>query len=350
MTLQRKKIVFLCLVFQFAALAVNAMMMEDKNFRTLECNADLGGAECKSWTETFGAASSHSGEISIPCGQCVSFDGEDPQVLTLGGLNVIGKLVVDKPVDLTTPYVIVQGELVLNSNKKWDGTQDITITLTGTSSHTFMPADSNHHKCGGNPCSVGKKPFAIAGGKLTVNGMPGSDYDTPTWVHIQDVKVAENANAGSIAPVEAYPGLKDTEGCPSDGIFVSEDFSDGSERSATTYDVESSLGSHFTITEDALKVSNRKTHSQGPVFDMMGVMECIKPNVRYQVNARVKTYRESDGPDVEKESDCATDGSGCLDIRYNWHPKDKWNHREYVYHEEKSYGWQYGEEVRDARY
>merc|ERR1712176_98515 len=133
------------------------------------------------------------------------------------------------------------GELELNSNKVWDGTQDITITLTGTSTKTFLPADSNASKCKNKPCSVGKKPFVIAGGKLLVDGMPSSDYDTPTWVHIQDAMANHSGLGSSITPVEVYPGLVDAPNCPSDGNFIDEDFSTPS-KPFSSYDVEASLG------------------------------------------------------------------------------------------------------------
>jgi hypothetical protein len=341
------RLVFSFLVFHFVTLTVKAKLPDEKLFRTLECNENLATAECVSWKTTFGDVFTKAGEVSIPCGQCINLDvGGDVLALT-GGLNVIGKLVISTPIDIETPHVIVQGELLINSNKIWDGTQDITITLTGTGSKTFLPADSNASKCGGNPCSVGKKPFVVAGGRLLVDGMPSSDYDTPTWVHIQDVKADLSGSGSPVAPVEAYPGLIESPGCPVDGKFIAENFSNPSLPSSA-YDVESSLGSQIEYTENSLKASGRRDVSQGPVFDLINVMSCIKPDVRYQVNARVKTYKEDVGPDVVQDSDCATDGTGCLDIRFQW--KRETHHVGYnsPYHEETSYNWQYGDEVRDA--
>jgi len=342
--MNRIDFVLLFSVLTFLELTVEAALSEEKLFRTLECNADLANAECVSWKETFGDASTQANEISIPCGECINFDFEEDVLSLNGGLNVIGKLVVSTPIDIVTPHVIVQGELLLNSNKIWDGTQDITITLTGTATKTFLPADSNASKCGGAACSVGKKPFVVAGGKLLVDGMPSSDYDTPTWVHIEDVMSSQSDASSSVAPVEAYPGLIDLPGCPDDGIFVFEDFSNPSQPSSA-YTVESSLGSRFEYTENSLKVSERRDKSQGPVFDLMDVMKCIKPDVRYQVNARVKTYRDDTGPDVVEDSDCSSDGSGCLDLRFQWKRSNGHEGAEYPYHEEISYNWQYGDEI-----
>ena len=336
------------LVFHFAVLAVKAKLPDEKLFRTLECNAGLADEECVSWKETFGDTFTHTEEVSIPCGKCVNLDvGGDILSLT-GGLSVVGKLVMATPIDIETPYVIVQGELLLNSDKIWDGTQDITITLTGTATQTFLPADNNANVCGGNPCGVGKKPFAIAGGKLLVNGMPSFDYDTPTWLHIQDVKADQSGSGSSVDPVEAYPGLVNVTGCSVDGKFIVEDFSTPSQPTSA-YEVESTIGSVFEYTETSLKVSGRRHKAQGPIFDLVGMMKCIKPDVRYQVNARLKTYREEVGPDQPEDSDCRTDGSGCLDILFKWKPRDSYERKEYAYHEEAIHNWKNGEEVCDTR-
>lgn len=328
------------LVFQVVAMTATAQHHECK---TLECNSDLANAACASFKDTFGDSATQLNEIVIPCGQCFTMDVTGDALSLAGGLNVIGKLVIDTPIDIETPFVIVQGELLLNSAKIWDGTTDITFTLTGTAQQEFMPADSNAMACKGNPCKVGKKPFAVAGGKLLVNGMPSSDYDTPTWLHIQDVKSASGA-ASSIDPIEPYPGLVELPNCGADGNFIIEDFSNPS-KPTSAYHVESSLGSMYAYTTDALKVSGRQEAGQGPVFDMIGAMDCIKPGVRYEVNARIKTYKEATGPDVVEPSDCASDGSGCVDIKYKWRPSGSWERYSDVYHMEQTHQWQYGEEV-----
>ena len=343
------RLIFFFSVFHFVKSTVKAGLPEESLFRTLDCNANLANAECVSWKEAFGDTLTQTGEISIPCGQCFNFDVEGDVLSLAGGLNVIGKLVVSTPIDIKTPHVIVQGELLINSNKIWDGTQDITITLTGTASKTFLPADSNVSKCKGKPCSIGKKPFVVAGGKLLVDGMPSSDYNTPTWVHIQDVMANQSSSGSSVVPVEVYPGLVDSPECSGDDKFIDEDFSNPDpSKLSTDYNVESSLGSHFEYTESSLKVSDRRDVSQGPVFDLMDVMDCIKPGARYQINARVKTYKEDVGPDELQDSDCSDDGTGCLDVRFQWKRQDGRVLTKNAYNEEKIHNWQYGDEVRDA--
>lgn len=308
---------------------------------TLSCNSALASAACVSWKETYGDTLTQAEEIVIPCGQCVNMDMAGVLTLT-GGLNVIGKLVIETPIEIETPKVIVQGELLVNSDKIWDGTTDITFTLTGTAEQTFMPADSNAEACGGNACKVGKKPFAVAGGKLLVNGMPSGEYDTPTWLHIQDA-LSDSGSGATIEPIEAYPGLVDLASCP-DGNFIIEDFSNPS-KPTTDYHVESTLGTMFTYTDTALKVSGRNDKNQGPVIDVLDTMDCIKPGVRYQVNARVKLYNETKGPDVVEPSHCESKGYGCLDILYKWRPQGSWDHANHVYGMKKEFNWQYGETI-----
>ena len=200
------------LVFQVVAMTATA---QHHKCTTLSCNSALASAACVSWKEKYGDTLTQANEIVIPCGECVNMDMTGVLTLT-GGLNVIGKLVIENPIEtpieIETPKVIVQGELLVNSDKMWDGSTAITFTLTGTAEQTFMPADSNAEACGGNACKVGKKPFAVAGGKLLVNGMPSGEYDTPTWLHIQDVQ-SDSGPSATIEPIEAYPGLVDPGGC-----------------------------------------------------------------------------------------------------------------------------------------
>jgi len=59
---------------------------------------------------------------------------------------------------------------------------------------------------------------------------------------------------------------------------MDEDFSNPS-KSSSAYNVESSFGSHFEYTENSLKVSGCRNVSQGPVFDLMDVINCVKPGV-----------------------------------------------------------------------
>jgi len=330
----------------FLTLTVKASLPESKLLRTLNCNieAELSTKDdCVSWKEIFGDVPQQNNEIVIPCGECVNLDVEGPLEL-VQGLNIIGKLIISKPIDINTPYVVVQGELHIISKKQWDGTQDITITLTGTSDNYVMLADSNMDTMHSKGCKIGKKAFVVAGGKLLIDGLPSVDYETPTWVHLQDTMTSQSTS-NKISIIEAYPGVVDLpEECNADGTLIDEDFSNPSKPSSA-YHVESSLGSSYVYTENSLKVLKRSDVSHGPVFDLIEVMKCIKPDVRYQVNARVRTYQEGADPNEIQESDCSANGSGCLDIIFEWKRENGSTDRDYPYHEEESYGWRYGEEI-----
>jgi hypothetical protein len=47
-----------------------------------------------------------------------------------------------------------------------DGIPLIKFIMTGANEQTFTPIGSNANACGGASCSVGKKSFTVAGGKL----------------------------------------------------------------------------------------------------------------------------------------------------------------------------------------
>ena len=95
---------------------------------------------------------------------------------------------------IETPFVRVQGELIMTSTRAVTNLPDITIVLTGTKEGPgdFVPSDSNELACTAihipdsqpSPCRVGKKPFVTAGGRLNINGLPDI---CPTWLKLEDV-------------------------------------------------------------------------------------------------------------------------------------------------------------------
>ena len=62
----------------------------------------------------------------------------------------------------------IQGKLVFpNSNVNLVvNTPLIRFVLTGGNEQSFTPIGSNANACGGGKCSVGKKSFTVAGGKM----------------------------------------------------------------------------------------------------------------------------------------------------------------------------------------
>lgn len=164
---------------------------EARTFRPLACNENLSTAPCDTWSAMFTNATSHSSEVVIPCGKCVTMDHSSSTTLTLeGGLDIQGKLVFPDAykyqLTLQTPYIRVQGELHMYCTKIPTGEPDVKVVLTGTDEQVtqFLPAESNSQECGGQPCTVGKKPIVVAGGKLVIEALPSEFL---TWVNLYDV-------------------------------------------------------------------------------------------------------------------------------------------------------------------
>jgi hypothetical protein len=329
-----------------------SLSMEHNMFETLECNlipVALENASCSSWKTKFGTMESHANEVVVPCGECYTMDVDGPQLSLLGGLDIQGKLqfLDGYQVNIETPYVRVQGELHLTSTKPWDGTQDVTITLTGTNTELpkFVPANTNMMKCGmsGAKCTTGKKPFIVAGGKLIINGLPS--LDTPTWVHLYDIG-SSYTGPETLPSFEAYPGPENLDECSQDGVFIYEDFTEPN-RFNTHYTVAGTLGSHYEFTDHgSLRVFNRDSTRHAPIFDLKDIRHCLKPNQRYTVTARVKLTKEGSGAEVIETSDCVASNTGCLDIRYEWMRAGETGvPSSWVYNEEPGYGFKYGEEA-----
>ena len=140
------------------------------DFVPLSCNANLASASCATWTSRFGSGATQSSRIIIPCGQCVTMNYPGPTLTLQDGIDIQGKLVfTSSKVNLivNTPLVVVQGLLDMRASKPVDGTPSIRFVLTGGNEQTFTPIGSNANACGGGKCSVGKKSFTVAGGRLS---------------------------------------------------------------------------------------------------------------------------------------------------------------------------------------
>ena len=332
-----------------------SLSVEHNMFETLECNllpVVLENAPCLSWKTMFGTMVSHVNEVVVPCGVCYTMDVDGGQLSLLGGLDIQGKLqfLDGYQVNIETPYVRVQGELHMTSTKPWDGTQDVTITLTGTSTELpeFVPANTNSMKCGmssggmGAKCTTGKKPFIVAGGKLIINGLPS--LDTPTWVHLYDID-SSYTGPETLPTFEAYPGPETLDECPQNGVLIYEDFKDPG-RFNTHYTVEGTLGSHYEFTNhSSMRVFNRTSPRHAPIFDLKDIRHCLKPNQRYTVTARVKLTKAGSEAGPIETSDCVASNTGCLDIKYEWMRSDERVPYSWVYNEEPVYGFKYGEEA-----
>jgi G8 domain len=138
------------------------------DFVPLSCNSNLAGTTCSTWTSKFGSSATQSSRIVIPCGQCITMNHPGPTLTLQDGVDVQGKLVFPDSYKLVvdTPLLVVQGELEMTSTKPVDGVPSIKIVLTGSNDQSFTPIGQNANACGGGKCSVGKKSFTVAGGKV----------------------------------------------------------------------------------------------------------------------------------------------------------------------------------------
>ena len=154
-----------------------------RDFVPLSCNANLASATCSTWSSAFGPSNSHTSQITIPCGQCITMDHAPGGSLELlGGLDVIGKLVFPDgyTLNLSSTKIVVQGELQMTSSKAVDGIPAIRFTMIGSDNTlTFTPVDVNANACKGvSTCSIGKKAIIVAGGKITGTSCYYNIFDT----------------------------------------------------------------------------------------------------------------------------------------------------------------------------
>eukprot|EP00542_Grammatophora_oceanica_P020927 CAMPEP_0194026912 /NCGR_PEP_ID=MMETSP0009_2-20130614/1155_1 /TAXON_ID=210454 /ORGANISM="Grammatophora oceanica, Strain CCMP 410" /LENGTH=1694 /DNA_ID=CAMNT_0038665801 /DNA_START=100 /DNA_END=5184 /DNA_ORIENTATION=- len=290
----------------FLLLSTLATALAAEDFVPLSCN-DPPPSTCSTWGDVVGGGTTYTNEVEIPCGQCVKFD-VNTQLTFEAGLTILGKLVIEdgQTVDIVTKFVRVEGELDITSSKPVDGVPDVKITLIGTSDVTFTPADVNSGACGGT-CGAGKKPIVVAGGKLTINGMPTA---APTWTHIHDVEAGSVTTTTDFEAFVPFP----TDDCnlASDGIIIDEDFSD-----ANNVDVEATHGTHVSFDNQIMKLHDRTSHYHGPQIDLKNVRGCIVEDRKYLITFKVRLTLDSN-PSGNEYTECAASGENCLRIVTEW--------------------------------
>ena len=142
------------------------------DFGPLSCNSG-GFSPCIDFTSQFGAGTTFSSIVTIPCGQCFRMNHASGTVLNfLSGIDIQGKLLFDEPSDpnfsleIKTPGIVVQGEMAVFATKAVDGSPNWKFTMTGDSEFAFTPAANNAGECGGSSCNGGKRSITVAGGKV----------------------------------------------------------------------------------------------------------------------------------------------------------------------------------------
>jgi hypothetical protein len=107
--------------------------------------------------------------------------------LTFGdGLDIHGKLVFPDNYELIvrSTLILVQGELQITAVKPVDGNPQVKFVMHGDKDEFFEPADSNSNICGDGLCEAGSRSITIAGGKLSLRGVPA---ETPTFMNLYDM-------------------------------------------------------------------------------------------------------------------------------------------------------------------
>ncbi len=182
-------------------------------FKPLVCNANITTANCSAnKLSTLLSGGSTTAAVTVPCGQCYTYDLSTSTPTTIGGLDIRGKLYVppNYKSTLLTRYVFVQGVLEMSdTNPISKNNTSMKIILTGNTDVTFVPADSNANVVGGT-FNAGVKPFLIAGGQLNVRGWTGSLKEgggpIETWTTMMEMVVAAPPNV----TLSRVPGKEST--------------------------------------------------------------------------------------------------------------------------------------------
>jgi len=308
---------------------INPNIDTNVNYRKLEALADFKPLSCDNrdiepcvpWENDFGLS---QGAISIPCNKCYSMGNyKNGQYISLTGpLDIMGKLEFPEgtKVKLETTGIIVQGELAMTSQRPVDGVHDIVVKFKGADDIFFSPHPENAEACTGvstgghisNICNLGAKPFVVAGGKLTINGLPN---DCPSWTTVEDYE--SSALSGKPFPTEfSKPPILPI---PSEGTcdltLIKQEFENGL---GTWY---GNLGAKEDILPNShdgsnyLHVSNRNAVFQGPLFDIAAnLRECIIPNIDYFFQAKIR-LSASNGV---SSSLCSGTGENCPTIEFGY--------------------------------
>lgn len=292
------------------------LMAEHMFFQPLSCNVPKCNAGSTTWKAL--NIDPSKGKVVIECGKCVRMDYDDSDTLILPhGIDIQGSLRFANGYRLTivTPFVLVQGVLELFATRKVTHEPNIKFLLTGTDEQLtqFVPAGENEFSCSmegaatPRPCSIGRKPFVVAGGRVDIKGLPST---CPTWVKLQETFTSDIPEPIQQAP--AGPRNRSNPRClTSTGIYMEDDFS----TSDNVHGWTGGYGALSNITEaGTFVVANRKDpKDQNPTWDMLYIRDCINPDTDYLFRARVKLTKA--GAAQGTLTTCATTGTDCMTLQ-----------------------------------
>ena len=272
------------------------------NFGPLDCNAHLDQDPCTTTFSSLFRGSQWYETVVIPCGKCVMMDRPVEVLQFFAGLDIRGKLLIPDgtQINIRTTYILVLGELEMESSKPINGAPDILIQWIHTEDElpiTWRPPNS---QCGEpyDECDLGTRPFVVAGGKVTMRGLPS--LDMPTFVPLLDLEASSSGWAVSADQYEKYQPPK--EDCPE--VLIDHDFTKPNGVFGATG------GSKWEWTGHSLKVSTRRREDHGPTIDLGEVQHCLQEGHRYILTAQILL---TGGPDKGK-TQCAKSGHECMSL------------------------------------
>jgi len=312
-------------------------------FAPLTCNtdADLDDVDCSADLKLFSALVAASGDepITVPCGECYTFDMIEGATTVLSGLDIRGKLHVPPNHEGTilTPYVFVQGVLEMSdTNPISRDNTSMTIVLTGDASEptaqevTFAPHGSNS---GIGAFDVGYKPFLVAGGRLDIRGWDnGPEYEggslvDKSWTTLLEMaeapmpSVVLDASAGGEevpldppARLVPFTGVADDQELACPRQVVRYDFDAVNEDIQMVWSGGDGKIVHHHMDENGgnITLNDLDTSWQGFKLDFTEIVqECpLIDQATYLVTLRIKI--EVNGTDNNGEpTDCESTGDNC---------------------------------------
>lgn len=191
-------------------------------FPPLTSNANLNTTSCDNSFAALVTAAGETDVVTVPVGECYTWDTSLTGDVTIGGLDIQGKLIIPKnhKATLYTPYVFVQGVFEMSDdNLISPANRSMKIVLTGDVDVTFTPADSNVGVAG-TPFNAGVKPFLVAGGQLNIRGWDGmvdgnSEDDAETWTTLIETaeKPPPNPTRNDKPTMGAYGSMRGNPHC-----------------------------------------------------------------------------------------------------------------------------------------
>lgn len=292
-------------------------------FTRLACNTPVCNVKRSSWTAE--AYKPNSGTVVIPCGHCITldYDSNPSNKFTLVlpfGIDIQGTLRISgytsTPLTIITPFVRVQGKLIMDTSRNMVGSEPkVKILLTDSnsggpsSSTSFVPARENSYACSernsGTPtsCVVGSKPIVVAGGELDIQGLP---IGCATWVKLYDVvkisKLPAPNQYSTIAPQHPNIFCRINSGTP----LMQQTFLPGSPYidEWTPYFTGS-----VVVSGSLMSTGRRDDGKDGIAWDLGRLRSCIRPGLTYLFSFRVKFNAPiADGTPTA----CARTNKNCL--------------------------------------